>query len=98
MHLLKRKSSYRIVGIDQGKRIMKANGVSYEDNETTVLALPYLSKLKRRQQALEQKVRDLKTRNDELNAFVQIVAHELKNPLSSMIGFASLVDQYHDRM
>jgi two-component system sensor histidine kinase/response regulator len=77
---------------------MKANAVGYEDNTTLVQELPYLSKLKRKQQALEKKVQDLKIRNAELNAFVHIVAHELKNPLSSMICFASLVDQYHDRM
>ena len=46
-----------------------------------------------REQALE-----LKARNDELDAFAYTVAHDLKNPISTMMGFASLVLTYYDRM
>ncbi len=46
-----------------------------------------------REQALE-----LQSRNDELDAFAQTVAHDLKNPISTMMGFASLVENYYNRM
>ena len=36
---------------------------------------------------------DLQARNEELNAFAHTVAHDLKNPLTTMISFASLLEE-----
>jgi DNA-binding response OmpR family regulator len=43
------------------------------------------------QRQLEQKVVDLQARNAELDAFAHTVAHDLKNPLASVVGFAELL-------
>lgn len=48
---------------------------------------------KLREQALE-----LQARNEELDAFAYTVAHDLKNPIASMMGFASLMQNYFTRM
>jgi PAS domain S-box-containing protein len=43
------------------------------------------------QQALEQHARDLEEKNQELDAFAHTVAHDLKDPLSTIAGFASIL-------
>ncbi|MFW5748310.1 MAG: PAS domain-containing protein [Chloroflexota bacterium] len=47
---------------------------------------------------LQQQAEELRTRNEELDTFAYTVAHDLKNPISSMMGFASLVRNYSSRM
>lgn len=47
---------------------------------------------------LERKIWELTERNAALDAFAHHVAHDLKNPVSSMVGFASLIANYHDQM
>ena len=42
---------------------------------------------------LEQKLDELQARNAELDAFAHTVAHDLKNPLSTILGFAHLLAQ-----
>ena len=42
---------------------------------------------------LEQKLDELQARNAELDAFAHTVAHDLKNPLSTVLGFAHLLAQ-----
>jgi PAS domain S-box-containing protein len=41
---------------------------------------------------------ELQQRNEELDAFAYTVAHDLKNPISGIMGFASLVKNYFSRM
>ncbi len=41
---------------------------------------------------------DLRARNEELDAFAYIVAHDLQNPLSLVIGFAEAVRKYYQTM
>ncbi|MFW5690967.1 MAG: sensor histidine kinase [Chloroflexota bacterium] len=45
----------------------------------------------------EAKLREqeLRARNEELDAFAYTVAHDLKNPISGMVGFASLIRAYY---
>ncbi len=50
------------------------------------------------EQQLQQQAIELKERNEELDAFAYTVAHDLKNPIASMMGFASLILNYFDRM
>ncbi len=47
---------------------------------------------------MRAKTAELEERNQELDAFAHTVAHDLKNPIASMMGFASLVLSYYDRM
>jgi signal transduction histidine kinase/ActR/RegA family two-component response regulator len=44
-------------------------------------------------EALRQRTDDLQARNEELDAFAHTVAHDLKNPLSQAIGFATILSK-----
>jgi PAS domain S-box-containing protein len=47
------------------------------------------------EEALRQRTNELQARNEELDAFAHTVAHDLKNPLSIVVGFAeSLEDTF----
>jgi two-component system sensor histidine kinase/response regulator len=41
---------------------------------------------------LERRLAELQARNEELDAFAHTVAHDLKNPLSSLLGFGGLLE------
>lgn len=45
------------------------------------------------EQTRKQHVLELQARNDELDAFAHTVAHDLKNPLARMIGFAEILQE-----
>lgn len=47
---------------------------------------------------LRHQAEELRARNEELDAFAYTVAHDLKNPIASMMGFASLMQTYYDKM
>jgi PAS domain S-box-containing protein len=48
-------------------------------------------------EALERYAQELEARNAELDAFAHTVAHDLKNPLTTVVGYgAFLVDRYED--
>ena len=42
-------------------------------------------------EALQQQMRDLRERNEELDAFDHTVAHDLQNPLALIVGFADVL-------
>jgi signal transduction histidine kinase len=46
----------------------------------------------------EQYARDLESRNAELDAFAHTVAHDLKSPLTSLVGFSQLLGGRFGRM
>jgi two-component system sensor histidine kinase/response regulator len=77
---------------------MSTNTLERKSTEGRSRAIQPSSKLRHSRQSLEKEVLALRSHNHELNEFVHILAHELKNPLSSMIGFVSLIDQYYDKM
>jgi signal transduction histidine kinase len=61
----------------------------------TGLVKPYnilLRKLKQHEQILLQRTKDLSQRNEELDAFSHTVAHDLKNPMSTILIAASAID------
>lgn len=47
---------------------------------------------------LRQYAKDLEARNADLDAFAHTVAHDLKNPLSSLIGYADLLTRNFERL
>ncbi len=54
-----------------------------------------ITELKETQQALRKYAEELEARNEELNAFAHTVAHDLKNPLQGLIGYADFLrDEY----
>ncbi len=46
-------------------------------------------------EALRQRTTELEARNEELDAFAHTVAHDLKSPLTLIIGFAELLSTEH---
>jgi two-component system, sensor histidine kinase and response regulator len=51
-----------------------------------------VSEQKEAQEAVRQYTDELRSRNEELDAFAHTVAHDLKNPLSLVMGFAQLLE------
>lgn len=47
---------------------------------------------------VKERTADLEHRNEELDAFAQTVAHDLKNPLAIMTGMAELMLQYYNEL
>ncbi|MBN1146044.1 MAG: hybrid sensor histidine kinase/response regulator [Anaerolineales bacterium] len=54
--------------------------------------------LARRLEEIANSNSELQTRNQELDAFAHTVAHDLKNPLSSMIGYSTMLAAHHTEM
>jgi PAS domain S-box-containing protein len=50
---------------------------------------------KRAEEALQQHTAKLEARNEELDAFAHTVAHDLKNPLGMLIGYADVLATDH---
>lgn len=48
-------------------------------------------------EALERYARELESRNAELDAFAHTVAHDLKNPLSTVVGYSDYLVSRYDR-
>jgi signal transduction histidine kinase len=44
-------------------------------------------------ETLQQRTVELQTQNEELDAFAHTVAHDLKGPLSSIVGFAEVLEE-----
>lgn len=55
-----------------------------------------ISELKKAQQALRRYAAELEARNEELDAFAHTVAHDLKNPLQHLVGYADLLADDYD--
>jgi PAS domain S-box-containing protein len=49
-------------------------------------------------QELTQSVTELEERNEELDAFAHTVAHDLKNPLNSVVGYAEVLSEKHNSL
>lgn len=48
--------------------------------------------------ALRQRARELEERNEELDAFAHTVAHDLKGPLASILGYTDVLSEFLDSM
>jgi signal transduction histidine kinase len=54
--------------------------------------------LKQSEKALRQRTVELKARNQDLDAFAHTVAHDLKNPLGLVVGYADLLAEDYDAL
>ena len=50
------------------------------------------------QRQLEQQLAEVQARNEELDAFAHTVAHDLKNPLTALIGYSTMLESRYQRM
>ncbi len=57
-----------------------------------------IAERKQAEASLRQRTLELEERNAELDAFAHTVAHDLKNPLTSLIGFSDLLEGRFHRM
>lgn len=57
-----------------------------------------ITERKKASAALRQYTSELEIRNAELDAFADSVAHDLRNPLGTMIGFAEILRQDYDEL
>jgi PAS domain S-box-containing protein len=57
-----------------------------------------ITERQRAEAALRQRTHDLEERNKELDAFAHTVAHDLKNPLTSLVGFSKLLEKNHAKL
>jgi len=56
-----------------------------------------ISERRHAQEALLQRTLELERRNEELDAYAHTVAHDLKSPLATIIGFSDLLEKRHDK-
>ncbi|GAB4512852.1 MAG: hypothetical protein OHK0046_12980 [Anaerolineae bacterium] len=96
-------TEFRIVTKSGQIRWLRDHGHPVVDEKTGRVVHIYgaaqdITERKRYEEELEHHARELQERNEELDAFAYTVAHDLKNPISSMMGFASLIQSYYDRM
>ena len=57
-----------------------------------------ISQRKEADQMLRQHTTELEVRNEELDAFAYMVAHDLQNPLGLIMGFAGALNKYTDQL
>ncbi len=65
--------------------------ITFRGEDALVSGFFDLTERMQAEEALRQYATELQTRNDELDAFAHTVAHDLKSPLSLIIGYADIL-------
>ena len=96
-------TEFRIITKSGEVRWLRDHGYPVVDTKTGQVIRIYgaaqdITQRRRDEETLRRQAAELAARNEELDAFAYSVAHDLKNPIASMMGFASLVQNYYDRM
>ncbi len=85
----------------QGKSlpiIKSAVSITLGDREYLLESFVNITERKRTEEALRQYIHELEISNAELDAFAHTVAHDLKNPLTAMIGISGLLQARYTRL
>lgn len=84
----------------QGKNMwVRTMGKPIYKNEKVVKILGNIMDITERKaidKTLQEHAQELQERNEDLDAFSHTVAHDLKNPLANILGFADLLSEEYD--
>jgi PAS domain S-box-containing protein len=84
---------------DWQERVVSVNFVPHFDEKGSAKAffalIQDITDSKRAEEALRQSNAELQVRNEELDAFAHTVAHDLRNPLSLIVGLAKTLELDH---
>ncbi len=72
--------------------------LAIRQSQLYTLAQKEIAERRRTEEALRRKAMELEARNAELDAFAHTVAHDLKAPLSTIVGMGSLLAEHYARM
>ncbi|MCU0496651.1 MAG: ATP-binding protein [Anaerolineae bacterium] len=95
------QTEFRVILPEGATRWLNAQGQLYwRDNQPVRMSVVIhdITARKCAEEKLTIQAMELQARNEELDAFAYTVAHDLKNPIASMMGFASLIRNYYHRM
>ena len=88
-----RKKSGEYIWLESSNQIIKDNNGNIIN---AVSSSRDISERKKDEYIIQQKNIQLQERNADLNTFAHTVAHDIKNPLSTIIGYADLINEDRD--
>lgn len=88
-------TEYRLITKNGSERIQYWASFSLFQDKTIIFGYD-LTELKKTQAKLQEREKELKKLNATKDRFFSIIAHDLKNPLNALNGFASLLKEEYD--
>ncbi|MCB0162697.1 MAG: response regulator [Anaerolineae bacterium] len=77
---------------------MRVVEMIWEEQSAYLASLRDITERKRVEKALREHMRELEARNEELDAFAHSTAHDLRNPLTLIIGFAKMLEEEYSQI
>lgn len=77
---------------------MRVVEMVWEEQPAYLASLRDITERKQVERALQQHMRELEARNEELDAFAHSTAHDLRNPLTLVVGFAKMLEEEYGRL
>ncbi|HRV93357.1 MAG TPA: response regulator [Anaerolineae bacterium] len=77
---------------------MRVVEMTWEEQSAYLASLRDITERKRVEKTLRDHMRELEARNEELDAFAHSTAHDLRNPLTLIVGFAKMLEEEYSRI